>query len=221
MIMVAMHNYIRAAEYRKKSSSVVYTRSKYIKLSTQAGLGLPLFLFMRDKYNTFLTNSIVDDLWRCHMVMKIAKPAKRPSRTKKGKRIGHPITTEYDPELIRALAAVGCTVYEIANQCGFSEQNFHDLKKKYPEIQEAIDQGKSELHKSLRKKQIDIAMEGNVPMLIHLGKTQLGQSEKLTLAGDKENPLTMIRLRWGDEVEAAEEETSDRSDPSRSDPSSS
>jgi hypothetical protein len=155
------------------------------------------------------------------MVMKLARPAKpRTKHYKDSKPLGRPITTQYDPELIRALAAVGCTVYEIANQCGFSEQNFHDLKKKYPEIQEAIDQGKSELHKSLRKKQVDIAMEGNVPMLIHLGKTQLGQSEKLTLAGDKENPLTMIRLRWGDEVEAAEED-GDRSNTPRSDSSSS
>jgi cytidylate kinase len=155
------------------------------------------------------------------MVMKVAKPAKRRTRTEHGKHKGRPITTEYDPELIRALAAVGCTVYEIANQCGFSEQNFHDLKKKYPEIQEAIDQGKSELHKSLRKKQIDIAMEGNVAMLIHLGKTQLGQSEKLTLAGDKENPLAVIRLRWGDEVEAAEEENNAGRNSSGSDSSSS
>jgi hypothetical protein len=177
---------------------------------------------MREKYNTFLTNSIVDDLWRCHMVMKLARPAKpRTKHYKDSKPLGRPITTQYDPEMIRALAAVGCTVYEIANQCGFSEQNFHDLKKKYPEIQEAIDQGKAELHKSLRKKQIDVAMEGNVPMLIHLGKTQLGQSEKLTLAGDKENPLTVIRLRWGDEVEAAENEDDAGRDSSRSDSSSS
>lgn len=132
-------------------------------------------------------------------------------------RMGRPPIKEYDLKQIESLASVGCTQNEIAALCGYSQGNFHDLKKNHPDIQEALDRGRSNLHKSLRRKQVDLALDGNVPMLIHLGKTQLGQSEKLTLAGDKENPLAVIRLKWGDEVEAE----SSGSDASESDTPSS
>lgn len=124
-------------------------------------------------------------------------------------RRGRPVTTEYDEDKIRSLAAVGCTYAEIAAQCGFSEQHLRELRKLYPGIQEAIDLGRSEMHKSLRKKQYDVAMDGSVPMLIHLGKSELGQNDKLTLAGDKDNPVTIVRLRWGDEVEDAGRDSSE------------
>lgn len=92
---------------------------------------------------------------------------------------GRPISVEYDEEKIEALASVGCPIYEIAALCGFSESYFHELKKRYPDIQEAINRGKANMHKSLRKKQVDLALEGSVPMLIHLGKTELGQNDKI------------------------------------------
>ena len=92
---------------------------------------------------------------------------------------GRRVSVTYDEEKIEALASVGCPIYEIAALCGFSESHFHELKRRYPGIQEAINRGKANMHKSLRKKQVDLALEGNVQMLIHLGKTELGQNDKI------------------------------------------
>jgi hypothetical protein len=87
----------------------------------------------------------------------------------------------YDEELIERLANHGCTVYEIAHICGFSESHFHELKKKYPDIQAAIDRGKANLHRSLRQKQVEVALEGNPQMLIFLGKAELGQTDRVEI----------------------------------------
>jgi hypothetical protein len=87
----------------------------------------------------------------------------------------------YDEELIERLAGHGCTVYEIAHICGFGESHFHELKKKYPDIQAAIDRGKAHLHMSLRQKQVEVALEGNPQMLIFLGKAELGQTDRVEI----------------------------------------
>jgi UV DNA damage repair endonuclease len=99
------------------------------------------------------------------------------------------IVREIDLDIVETLARVGCTQEEIAHQVGVKPNHFCELKKKRPEIQEALDRGKADLHKSIRRAQVKAGVEdGNVPMLIHLGKAYLGQSEKLninqTLSGD-------------------------------------
>jgi UV DNA damage repair endonuclease len=99
------------------------------------------------------------------------------------------IIREIDIDIVEALARVGCTQEEIAHQVGVKPNHFCELKKQRPEIQEALDRGKADLHKSIRHAQVKAGVdEGNVPMLIHLGKAYLGQSEKLninqTLSGD-------------------------------------
>jgi hypothetical protein len=139
------------------------------------------------------------------MVKVKAKPKRRPTRHyKDSPPLGRPITTEYDPDLIRSLAAVGCPIYEIAAQCGFSEGNFHNLKKKYPGIQKAIDEGKSELHKVLRKKQVELALEGNVQMLIHLGKVELGQNDKIELNQNIKAEVE-YEVRFGEAIEKSDQ----------------
>jgi hypothetical protein len=126
------------------------------------------------------------------------------------------VTVEYDEEKIEALASVGCPIYEIAALCGFSESHFHELKKTYPDIQEAINRGKANMHKSLRKKQVDLALEGNVPMLIHLGKTELGQNDKIEL-NQHINAEVEYEIRFGEALEK-DNQTSEAS-PSSSDDS--
>jgi hypothetical protein len=94
--------------------------------------------------------------------------------------IGRPREIEYDLDKIYAYAEVGCTYEEIARLIGVSPSNFVELRKKRPEIQEALDAGKANLHKSLRAKQVDVAIrDGNPQLLIFLGKAILDQRDKM------------------------------------------
>jgi hypothetical protein len=86
---------------------------------------------------------------------------------------------EYDLDVIERLAGHGCTLKEIAAICGFKESRFRALRKEHPDIQDAIDKGKANLHKNLRMKQVEVAMDGNPQMLIFLGKAILEQSDRV------------------------------------------
>lgn len=112
---------------------------------------------------------------------------------------------EYDENVIRELAAHGCTIAEIAHICGFGESHFHELKKRYAGIQEAIDQGKAELHRSLRKKQVEVALDGNPQMLIFLGKAELGQSDRIEINQNVKAEVE-YEIRFGEPIEADQED---------------
>jgi hypothetical protein len=58
-----------------------------------------------------------------------------------------------------------------------------------------IDKGRSQLHKSLRRKQLEVALGGNIAMLIWLGKQFLGQTDKQDIQTTKRE----IRVRIGGE----------------------
>lgn len=128
------------------------------------------------------------------------KPKKKfddPFGTPQGIQGPDPIT--YDEDIIRELAASGCTLKEIAHICGFGEPHFHELRKRYPDIQKAIDLGRSTLHKSLRKKQVEVAMDGNPQMLIHLGKAILGQNDKIAIDHNVQGEIE-YEITFGDPV---------------------
>lgn len=57
-------------------------------------------------------------------------------------------------------------------------------------------QGERRQHfrKNILGKQYEIAMKGNVGMLIWLGKQYLGQKDKQEISGDEEQPLTISYL---------------------------
>lgn len=80
---------------------------------------------------------------------------------------------------IRSLAAIGCTGVEMANVLGMNKGTFVELKKNNPVVVEIIRQGKSEGCASLRRKQHEVAMRGDVQMLKWLGKNRLKQSERI------------------------------------------
>lgn len=73
---------------------------------------------------------------------------------------------------VEELAAKGCTVEEIAGILGVSrntiDRNFG----------EQVARGRNRLAENLRGKQVDMALQGNVPLLIWLGKQYLAQREK-------------------------------------------
>lgn len=78
-----------------------------------------------------------------------------------------------DPELVERMASIHCTMEEIASvvKCSVDtlERRFADV------IGHARNKGKT----SLRRKQWEVALMGNVPMLKWLGQQHLGQTDKI------------------------------------------
>ena len=79
---------------------------------------------------------------------------------------------------IEKLASYGLTNKEIAEALGYDDST---LKRKFENF---LIKGRANLKQRLKKKQIQVAMSGNVSMLIWLGKQYLGQSEKVEETGD-------------------------------------
>jgi len=74
-----------------------------------------------------------------------------------------------------------CTNEEIANVLGCHVDTIYDkLKDKRSEFSKAYQRGKAEGKLSLRRMQLKSAMNGNVPMLIWLGKNLLGQRDSVS-----------------------------------------
>lgn len=80
---------------------------------------------------------------------------------------------DIDPESIEALASYGCTIAEMAH---FHKCDESTIRKRF---KAEIEAGKSDGKIRLRKKQIEVALAGNVPMLIWMGKQILNQSERV------------------------------------------
>ncbi len=80
---------------------------------------------------------------------------------------------EIDERLVVSLARIGCTLEEIASITGVSEST---LKRR---AGNEIAKGQDEMRTSLRRWQYLKAKDGNVAMLIWLGKQYLGQRERI------------------------------------------
>jgi hypothetical protein len=83
---------------------------------------------------------------------------------------------EIDPEQVRKLAAINCSYAEIASIIGC---NSSTLTRRYSQV---IEKGRHEGVASLKRKQFELAMAGNVTMLIWVGKQIAGQSDKQEIA---------------------------------------
>ena len=78
-----------------------------------------------------------------------------------------------DHDLIFKLASIHCTYQEIADVIGTSTTT---LEKRFKHL---IEKGRAEGKKSLRRKQMEVALEkGDVRMLMWLGKQYLGQADQ-------------------------------------------
>jgi hypothetical protein len=90
----------------------------------------------------------------------------------KEKKVGRPSKVEkIDPKQIENLAALMCTLDEMAAWFNVAKSTISDNFR--TEIAKGRERGKT----SIRKKQFDVAMNGNVTMLIWLGKQYLGQKD--------------------------------------------
>ena len=79
---------------------------------------------------------------------------------------------EISAKSVEELAALGCNPEEIAGVLGCSRDTIDR------NFAEQVGRGRNRLAKQLRGKQIDLAMEGSVPLLIWLGKQYLDQRDK-------------------------------------------
>lgn len=79
---------------------------------------------------------------------------------------------------IQKLSSYGLTNKEIAEALGYDDNT---LKRNYEIF---LIKGRANLKERLKRKQISVAMQGNVTMLIWLGKQYLGQADKIEESGD-------------------------------------
>lgn len=93
---------------------------------------------------------------------------------------------------VEKLAAYGLNNKEIAEVLGFDDST---LKRKFEKF---LIKGKANLKEKLKRKQIAVAMQGNVSMLIWLGKQYLDQSEKVVETGDYQ--IVLKRKQVGKEL---------------------
>jgi DNA-binding CsgD family transcriptional regulator len=91
-----------------------------------------------------------------------------------------------ESEKVEKLASYGLTNKEISEGLGYDENT---LKRNFEIF---LIKGRANLKTRLRKKQISVALKGNVTMLIWLGKQYLSQAEKIEEAGDYE--ITIKRV---------------------------
>jgi hypothetical protein len=99
--------------------------------------------------------------------------------------MARPIKYDVDTKKLLKLAKIGLTIRECADVLNVSEDL---LSKSYSDI---YTKGRENLKERLRLKQIKKALEGNVVMLIWLGKQYLGQKDesKMELAIPKGKTL--------------------------------
>lgn len=100
----------------------------------------------------------------------------------KSKKVGRP-RIEFDDKdwkMVEQMCALHCTGQEIAGFMGVSYETLVTrIREEYGlNFPEYFNLHVAKGLVSLRRKQRDVAMSGNVQMLIHLGKQYLGQSDK-------------------------------------------
>ncbi len=102
-------------------------------------------------------------------------PSKVSGVTKK--KNGRPPAT-IDSADVEKLAQLGATQIEIARFVGVAFSTLEE-RLKQPDYREAYERGIGNLHMSLKRKQVEMALAGDRTMLIWLGKNYLGQRDNL------------------------------------------
>lgn len=116
---------------------------------------------------------------------KTKSKAKDQQQKKKGRT---PRVTKIDEDMllkIKNLAQAGCTKEEMIKYLGVSRGSFYGKIIQDPLVVDLIEKEAVTTNYLLRKKQLELALKhDNVPMLIHLGKHKLGQTDKTEITGD-------------------------------------
>lgn len=105
---------------------------------------------------------------------------------------------QIDPDQVRELAAIQCSHAEMAAVLKCSPDT---LQRRFAAV---INEGRQAAFASLKRKQFEMAMGGNITMLIWLGKQYLGQRDKSELSTEhsgsigvniKEEELVKLRAQ--------------------------
>lgn len=96
-----------------------------------------------------------------------------------------------DKDQVFRLASIACTVNEIAAFCGVSNRTIERR------CRVELERGRKIAEMSLRRKQFEKAVkEGNVTMLIWLGKQMLGQKDRVEVDNlNGKNALDLSKVR--------------------------
>jgi hypothetical protein len=116
---------------------------------------------------------------------------------KKPSKIGRP-KIKVDAALVEKLAGIGCPNKEIAAIVGCSVDT---LDRRCADI---IIKGRENGKTRIRQKQIQMALGGNVAMLIFLGKNMLGQTDKQEITGIENASTVNILLGQQQEEQLAQ-----------------
>ena len=105
---------------------------------------------------------------------------------------------EFDLAAVEGLGRIGATVNDMVHVLPASKRTIAErMADPESDFRIAYEKGRSLLNSSLRRKQIQVAMSGNVAMLIWLGKQLLNQSERqevITLTPQQAERLTDAAL---------------------------
>jgi len=101
-----------------------------------------------------------------------------------------------DIRQVEELARIGATEEDMAAVLGVSVDTIQRRKRASEEFCGAIKRGQATTRNSLRRLQLKKALEGNVTMLIWLGKQLLGQSDTQMLRheGPQGGPIQYIEV---------------------------
>jgi hypothetical protein len=98
-----------------------------------------------------------------------------PKNTKKA---GRP-RIEFDLTVVEGLGRIGATIDDMVHVLPASKRTIAErMAEPEGDFRTAYEKGRSLLNSSLRRKQIQVAMTGNVAMLIWLGKQHLAQADR-------------------------------------------
>src|SRR6185437_3724969 len=100
--------------------------------------------------------------------------------------------TPIDIDLLRRCAGIGCTMQELSTVLGVPRRTLYDRMEQDPNIKVALDEGRAQGRVTVRRWQWKAAEEGNVTMLIWLGKQLLGQRDRPVIGGDPDRPVTYV-----------------------------
>jgi hypothetical protein len=158
---------------------------------------------MRNSSTT--TTGIENDLRPKRRYHRSQKRAQKPAATntitaalppwvRQRRKNAAPIT----PTALRALGAWLCTFDEAVLFFGCSTATLARYMRTFPELKEAWHQGRELGKASLRRQQLKVAFSGTpraTPMLIHLGRTILGQSDKKQKDSANARPVRYSKIR--------------------------
>jgi len=120
-----------------------------------------------------------------HTAVKPPPPKKNNGNTSKRGVVGegHPFV-KVDVDQLALLVKIGCTMDEIAEVLKVAKDT---IERNYMPVVVAA---RKERNVAIRRKQYQLAMDGDRTMLVWLGKQWLGQTDQLQLGNNPDNPLT-------------------------------